>query len=221
MTLYPPTTTIPVYSVLTGVGILLTGLRIYVRLSRKKAASRGALGADDYWILMGLAVVITCTGIQYHNAIDGLSGEAASDRVSKAKILVEHKIDFSMIVIEKIAFGAIKLSLLYFYHGMFGFWPSFRRLNHAAMVLVALWAVSFFVADLLLCGRYPQYQWAVDQTMAKQKCGDKGALLIAFAATSVITDLAVLVLPLLYVRRLKLRAGKKIAASLVFLLGGL
>lgn len=220
MSLYPPTTTIPVYSVLTGVGIVLTALRIYVRLSRSKS-TMGGLSADDYFILLGLVVVICCTGIQFHNAIDGLGGEAASGRVSKAKILVEHKIDFSMIVIEKIAFGAIKLSLLFFYQRMFGFWPSFRRLNHTTMVVVALWAVAFFMADLLLCGKYPQYQWAVDQTKAKEKCGDKGVLLIMFAATSVITDLAVLVLPLMYVRKLQLRPGKKLAASLIFLLGGL
>jgi hypothetical protein len=220
MSLYPPTTTIPVYSVLTGVGIILTGLRIYVRISGKKS-SRTGLSTDDFFILLGLVVVIVCTGLQFHNAIDGLSGEAASDRAAKAKILVEHKIDFSMIVIEKIAFGAIKLSLLFFYQRMFGFWPSFRRINSTVMVVVSLWAISFLVADLLLCGRYPQYQWAIDQTKAKEQCGDKGALLIAFAATSVITDLAVLVLPLIYVQKLRLRSGKKLAASLIFLLGGL
>jgi len=220
MSLYPPTTTIPIYTVLTGIGILLTALRLYVRVSRGKT-SAGGLSADDYFILLGLAVVITCTGLQFHNALDGLSGEAASDRVSASKILVEHKIDFSMIVIEKIAFGAIKLSLLFFYQRMFGFWPSFRRINHATMAVVALWAVSFFVADLLLCGRFPQYQWAVDQTRAKQKCGDKGLLLIAFAASSVVTDLAVLVLPLMYVRKLRLGRGKKVAACLIFMLGGL
>lgn len=181
----------------------------------------GGLSLDDFFILLGLVVVICCTGIQFHNAIDGLGGEAASGRVSKAKILVEHKIDFSMIVIEKIAFGAIKLSLLCFYHRMFGFWPSFRRINFVTLGVVAAWAVSFFVADLLLCGSHPEYQWAVDQTMAKKECGDKGALLIAFAATSVVTDLAVLVLPLMYVRKLQLRPRKKIAASLIFLLGGL
>jgi hypothetical protein len=220
MSFYPPSTTIPVYSVLTGIGVLLTGLRIYVRLSRNKDP-RHALAADDFFIVLGLVVVVTCAGLQFHNALDGLSGDAASHQSAKAKILVEHKVDFTMIVIEKIAFGAIKLSLLCFYHRSFGVWRSFRYINYALIVLVSVWAASFFVADLLLCGRHPEYQWALDQKNARENCGDKGALLLAFAATSVVTDLGVLLLPLVYIRRLQMRRTKKVATSIVFLLGGM
>lgn len=126
-----------------------------------------------------------------------------------------------MIVIEKPGFGFVKLSLLFFYRRLFGHWESFRRWNNGLIWIVSLWTVAFFVADLLLCGAHPELQWGLDQRLAATGCGDKGALLIAFAATSVVTDAAVLVLPLPYVGRLRLGRGKKVAACGVFLLGGM
>ncbi|KAK3368418.1 hypothetical protein B0H63DRAFT_76076 [Podospora didyma] len=224
MTLYPPSTTIPVYAVFTGVGIALTSLRFWVRLcySPQPYPRRNKLYLDDYFILLGLLVVCACTGIQFYNAIHGGSGEAISDKAHMAAVLVELKVDFSMIVIEKIAFGAIKLSLLFLYRRIFGFcWPSFRHLNNALIWIIALWSLSFFFADLLLCGAHPELQVGLDQALARDGCGDKGALLIAFAATSVLTDLMVLALPLPYIWRLPLRRTKKVMASVVFLLGGI
>lgn len=126
-----------------------------------------------------------------------------------------------MIVIEKLAFGAVKLSLLYVYRRLFGNFASFKRFNNGLIWLVSLWTVSFFLADLLLCGKHPDLQWALDQSLARVGCGDKGALLIAFAVTSVITDGLVLVLPLLYLQRLRLRRSETIAVSVIFLLGTL
>lgn len=216
MTIYPPSTVIPVYAVLTGVGIILTCLRFWVRVYH---ASSSSLGADDILIVVGVVVATACAAIQFYNSVDGTGGEAVSGGDADSRALIAHRIDYAMKVIEKAAFGAIKLSLLFFYRRIFGVWPSFRRLNNTLIAFVALWTVAFILADLLLCGKDVTLQLALDQTKALHGCGDQGILLIAFAASSILTDALVLGLPLLYVHRLQMAQNKKFAAAFVFLLG--
>ncbi|KAK0703001.1 hypothetical protein B0T26DRAFT_488089 [Lasiosphaeria miniovina] len=222
MTLYPPSIVLPIYGVFAGVGVVLTCLRFWVRLSyAPQPFPNCRLYLDDYFIVLGLVVVCACTGIQFYNGIEGGAGAAISAHSKDDEALVELKVDFAMIVIEKIAFGAIKLSLLYLCRRIFGFWDSFRRYNNALIVLIVAWTLSFFLADLLLCGPHPELEVGLDQQAAARGCGDKGALLIAFAATSVVTDLLVLVLPLPYIWRLPQRPAKKVMVCFVFLLGGI
>lgn len=222
-TLYPPSLTIPLYAIFTAIGIILTCLRFWVRLSYEPQLYNGRrLYLDDLFIVLGLVVTCTCTGIQFHNAIDGASGEVVTGgHVSPKVAIVEHKVDFTMMVIEKLSFGAVKLSLLFFYRRLFSNMGSFKRINNALIWLVSTWIVSFFFADLFLCELHPELQWSLDQTVPRDRCGDKGALLIAFAATSVLTDGAVLLLPLLYVQKLRLRRSEMIAVSAIFALGGM
>lgn len=215
MTIYPPSTVIPVYAVLTGVGIILTCLRFWVRTSHTSST----LGADDILIFVGVTVVAACTAIQLYNAVDGTGGEAVSAEDKESRALIAHKVNYAMTVIEKVAFGAIKLSLLLFYRRIFGVWPSFRRLNNGLMVFISLWALLFILGDLLICGKDVALGVGLDQTKALHACGDKGILLIAFAASSILTDALVLGLPLFYIRRLQMTTRKKIAAGLALFLG--
>ena len=124
-----------------------------------------------------------------------------------------------MIVIEKAAFGAIKLSILFFYRRIFGVWESFRRVNNALIWIVFIWAVVFTLADVLICGKHPELIWGFDQTIALNRCGNRGALLLAFSVTSVATDLPVLGLPFFYISRLQMPSYRKWATSIVFFLG--
>ncbi|KAI1156468.1 hypothetical protein F4825DRAFT_296811 [Nemania diffusa] len=216
MSYYPASTVIPIYSVFMGVAVALTGLRLWVRLS----LARIPLGIDDYLLLFGLAVAITCNGIQYYNALKGTGGEAIKDPNEMTQmVIISHQIDWAMIVIEKAGFGAIKLSILFFYRRIFGIWGSFRRVNNALLGIVLVWAVVFTVADVLICGAHPALIWGFDQTLALGRCGNRGALLLAFSVTSVATDLPVLGLPFFYISRLQMSAGRKWATSLVFFIG--
>ncbi|KAG8164625.1 hypothetical protein KVR01_004900 [Diaporthe batatas] len=221
MTLYPPSTVIPIYAVLTGFGILLTCLRFWARMrhTSRTSSTSSRVGADDILIVAGVLVTAACAAIQFYNAVDGTGGEAISSADADARALVAHRINYAMIVIEKGAFGAIKLSLLLSYRRIFGVCRGFRRLNNSLLALIALWTLAFVLADLLICGRDVTVQLALDQTRALHACGDKGVLLIAFAASSILTDALVLGVPLLYVRQLQMAANKKLAAAFVFFLG--
>ncbi|PVH91257.1 hypothetical protein DM02DRAFT_664184 [Periconia macrospinosa] len=221
MLLYPPSIVMPIYGIFTAIGIMLTFLRFFVRASISRTRhTRNPFGLDDLFILVGLVIVCTCAAIQFYKSIHGNGGEATSSTTKAHEAIVEYKIDFAMLVIEKPAFGAIKLSLLLFYRGIFGHWSSFQKINNWLMALIMAWTLSFMLADLFLCGAHPEYQWILDQKPNRARCGDKGLLLILFGLTSVITDALVVGLLLLYLRRLRLRFSKRFAAYGVFLLGG-
>ncbi|KAI1332842.1 hypothetical protein F5Y16DRAFT_127934 [Xylariaceae sp. FL0255] len=213
---YPASTVIPIYSVYLGVGIALTGLRTWVRT----VYARLPLGTDDYFIYLALATSAACTAIQYFNELVGTGGAAVTDPDSKAHgVIISHEIDWAQIVIEKIGFGAVKLSILFFYRRIFGVWKSFRIINNALIWFVGLWAFVFCLSDILICGSEPWRIWSWDQTLSKEKCGNRGAQLLAFSVTSVATDLPILLLPFFYIRRLQMAPDKKIASIFVFFLG--
>lgn len=221
MVLYDPSIIIPIYGVFTAIGIILTFLRFFVRAFISRTGhNRNPFGLDDLFILIGLVIVSTCAAIQFYNSIHGNAGKATSSETKAHEAILEYKIDFAMLVIEKPAFGAIKLSLLFFYQRIFGHWPSFQRINKWLMALIVLWTFGFMLADLFLCGVHPEYHWILDQVPNITRCGDKGLLLIVFGLSSVITDAFVVGLPLFYIRRLRLRRSKRVAAYSVFLLGG-
>ncbi|KAK7993789.1 hypothetical protein PG989_007170 [Apiospora arundinis] len=215
MSLYGPSVTIPVYSVLAGVGIAITGVRFWVRTR----FARIALGADDLFVVLGVIVAAACTAMQFYNAVHGSGGDVVDPSAHAKAIVATHKIDWVMIVIEKPAFGFVKLSILLFYRRLFGIWPGFRRINNVLIAILVAWTLSFTVADVLLCGTHPELNWALDQMVARRGCGDKGALLLAFAATSVATDVVLLVLPFFYLGNLQMTTQKKLSSGLVFFLG--
>lgn len=217
MSWYPPEVTIPVYAVFTAVGIGLTALRFWSRMG----FSKQSVGIDDWFILVGLFFVCACACIQFYNAIHGTGGSAITSKDDEQRQITSHKINLTMIVIEKPGFGAIKLSLLFFYKRIFNIWPSFRRANNILIWIISAWTISFAVADLAICKDKLYLSWGIDQTIPKEYCGDKGLLLLMFAITSVITDMMVLLLPFVYVSRLQMARQKKWAAMFIFFLGTL
>ncbi|KAI6782409.1 uncharacterized protein J7T54_001266 [Emericellopsis cladophorae] len=213
--MYPPTTTLPVYSVLTAVAIVLTVVRFWTRISYTKTN----VGADDWFIFTGVVICCGCTAIQFYNALEGTGGQAVTNKDDAAQIVASKKADFVMVLIEKPAFGCIKLSLLFFYKRIFDTWNSFRKANTILIGVVIAWTIAFIVGDLAICGTKLHYVYLLDQSLARDHCGDKGFLLLMFAITSVLTDMLVLGLPFFYIRRLQMPPQKKLATCLVFFLG--
>ncbi|KAI1179026.1 hypothetical protein F4777DRAFT_535347 [Nemania sp. FL0916] len=213
---YPTDVVIPIYSVFAGVGIALTALRTWVRV----VYTRTSLGTDDYLMYLAFVSSAACLAIQYWNAYDGTGGAATADPNSDAKnVLIGHQVDWAEIVVEKIGFGAVKLSILFFYRRIFGIWSSFRLFNNILIYLVAVWALAFCLSDVLICGAHPELIIGANQTLALAKCGNRGAQLLAFSVTSVATDLFILLLPFFYLKRLQMARNKKLATAFVFFLG--
>lgn len=215
MSFYPPSVIIPVYAVFTTIGIILLGLRLWVRIT----LSPVGLGKDDALSIASVVFVASCTAIQLWNASAGTGGNAIDEHFRIEQIETAAKVNAAQGVIEVLAVGTIKLSLLFFYRRIFGILPSFSRINLASIWLIGIWTLVFFVAQMAICGDRMSYLWNYDQTLARGYCGSKANLLLVFAITSVLTDLLVLGLPIIYLRKVQMPPQKKWAASVIFLLG--
>ena len=123
-------------------------------------------------------------------------------------------------MIEKVAYGLVKLSILFFYRRIFRV-QSFRRVNSVIISIVALWAFTYFFVTLFECGVNPGVQWGGTKQAQKAACLDTSRLLLSFAITDVITDFLVLVLPIREVWRLQMATKKKYAVTAIFALGAL
>lgn len=215
MSLYSPEATTAVYASMLTVGLGLTGLRFWTRLSYSKSP----LGLDDFFIVVGVMVVTAITSMQWYNTWLGTSGDAISSAEAEQQALISLRVDYATIAVEKIAFGAIKLSFLFFYRRIFGMVPGFRVWNNALMVIVVLWSLSFLLADVFICGSDFALNFSLDADRQQAQCGDRGGSLLAFAVTSVATDIAVIVLPLPYIQTIQIGRRKKWGVFFVFLLG--
>ena len=123
-------------------------------------------------------------------------------------------------MIEKPAYGAIKLSVLFFYRRVFSVRDRFRLFNHIMIVIIAAWATAFFWAEVFACGTDFRVQWRARETAAAH-CTSHGTELLVFAITDVIGDILIVVMPFFSIQNLKLTRREKWGLSLVFFLGTL
>lgn len=169
MALYSPTTITTVTSIAVAVGFILTILRFWVRLSH----TRTTLGLDDLFAVVATVLTATCYAVETYDTYRGASGNATN--TNSASAITEHKMDYIILVVEKIAFGSVKLSLLFFFRRIFGVWKSFRRINSVMVGVVAMWTVGYLGEAVFICGAHPEYYWQADQHVPKMKCGNNGA----------------------------------------------
>ena len=124
-----------------------------------------------------------------------------------------------MVIIEKPAYGFIKLSVLLFYRRIFVTSSTFRLINDIIIVLISCWALSFFVAEIFLCGTHLKALW--DEDSSRGHCASHSLLLLWFAITDVIGDIAVLAMPYPSIRKLQMTRRDKLGVSGILLLGTL
>jgi hypothetical protein len=165
---YSSATIIAWCSTLAFAALFSTAARFWVRLRYAPQP----LAADDWLMVMSAVVAVACAGIQVYSTVHGLAGEPAYGHTERA--VIEHKLDFALVVIEKFAFGGVKLSLLFFFRRYFGVWTGFRRINNVLIVVVAAWALAFLLGNVFICGANVPYYWALDQQMARARCGNLG-----------------------------------------------
>lgn len=169
MVLYSSVTITTVSSLATGIGILLTALRFWARLSY----ARIPLGPDDLFAVLATVFMSACYVLEIYTTYRGASGNETN--ADSAAAITEHKVDYSILVVEKIAFGSVKLSLLFLFRRIFGVWKSFRVINDVMVGVVAMWTVGFLGQAVLICGAHPESYWQADQHVPQARCGNNGA----------------------------------------------
>lgn len=110
-----------------------------------------------------------------------------------------------------------KLSILFFYYRL-SVSGGFRVSVNVLIVINIALTVSIFFADLFQCTPVA-FVW--DSTIPGGKCMNTKAFFIGSAVLNIVSDFAVLLLPIPMVMGLKINTRKKIALISLFSLGGL
>lgn len=135
---------------------------------------------------------------------------------------------------EKLAFGFIKLSILFLWRRVFGHVRSFNMASWAMIGIVTAWSLTFFFATIFQCGLHWSRNWAPIEIFLTQ-CSNTLDMLSVFTTTDIVTDLLIIAMPIPMVGKvfknretrpdiyqiwsLQLSTHRKLAISAMFLVG--
>lgn len=93
-----------------------------------------------------------------------------------------------------------------------------RRLTWTVAIFLALYIIGTIIATSLLC-RPLAYNW--DKTIPNGHCANKLAAYRYVSIPNIVSDIAIIVLPIPTLWKLHLPIPKKVGVALTFLTGGL
>lgn len=134
-------------------------------------------------------------------------------------LMYHYQIVLGYSIVEKVAFGVIKISVLLAYRRIFR-GPTFNIASLAMIAICALLAIAFLITSALQCH---VRNWSL-QYLAwshRRHCIQAEVSWSGYAIADVVTDLVLLLFPVPLVWQLQLTVSKKISVLLVFLLGSL
>lgn len=121
-------------------------------------------------------------------------------------------------MIETLTFGAIKLSVLFFYRRIFVGRP-FNILSWVMVAIVCSWSVAFFFATVFSC--HPiSAAWGTREQLFTE-CVKTTVKLDVFVVSDPLLDTFILAVPMPFIWQLHLPMKRKFALAGVFLLGAL
>ncbi|KAJ5898854.1 hypothetical protein N7495_003598 [Penicillium taxi] len=219
-----PASIIAVGVILPVLASLATSLRFYSRYRL-----RISLKEDDFAFLVsvgliwGLGITVVIGGAL--GALGGHSKQAAAHAYHHDTIVIgpkDHiaeKIMLGYSIIEKLAFGLIKISVLLSYRRVF---PG-KKFNIAALTMIgvlSLLTIAFVITSTFQC---PTRNWSLTHAAwAKKKhCIQSEVSWSGFSISDVATDLIILLFPVIPVWKLQLTTSKKMSVILVSILGSL
>ena len=113
---------------------------------------------------------------------------------------------------------AVKLSILWFYHDIFGVNTKTARVIYAATAICIIWVIIVTFLVVFQCNP-PQDLW---KTFGMgESCMDIERLLFGYELSNFFLDFMILCIPITVIKSLKLPTIKKISAITIFVLGAL
>ena len=132
------------------------------------------------------------------------------------------KVQYIEEVIEKIAYGASKLSIIFFYRRIFQIKPLFNIISWTLIALTAIFTVSFTIAVAFQCKSHFSTSWSfASLSDLDTQCMNTVAELIAFSVFDVALDLAILSQPIPLIMGLQMNKRRKLTLLGIFGLGSL
>ncbi|KAI1399893.1 plasma membrane protein Pth11-like protein [Hypoxylon fuscum] len=209
--------------VLAVLDILAVGLRFWTRYHEKQPRKM-----DDWLILpavvlsVGGSIVLVYAVSQEALAYptkfpEGFSGNPLLLETNQLNLLSQ--VEFAYKVIATLILGCTKASFLFFCLRIFSVNKKSKTILCGAIALVATWAIGFFFAMLFQCR---VSFWALTGTVFDilEQCVNTSALALSYVYIDFLLDFGIIILPIPFIWQLHLSTPKKIASSIVFLLGG-
>ncbi|KAL4889363.1 hypothetical protein BDV59DRAFT_205350 [Aspergillus ambiguus] len=191
----------------TVLAFIAVCLRLLARYERKQD-----LWWDDWMIIWSMGWNIVVVGFIFAMVRAGMGLHAATlppdDVVLIAKFLVVAEILYVFNLVWT------KMSILFMYYRIFRF-PHFKKWAYIISTFVVLWVICITLLFIFICVPV-QKLWYPD---IPGRCINQVATWIANAISTILTDLAILLLPIPQVWRLQLRLSEKLALTFAFGLG--
>ncbi|KAI1810426.1 hypothetical protein GGS20DRAFT_186211 [Poronia punctata] len=204
-------------SIFTPLVMAVVAARIY---SRRLSGAR--LGPDDWLALVALVFVLALNGIFIAGTVQGaITGHSPVVNNWPQTTELEHlaqKYKYAFQTMEKIAFGLIKLSILFLWKRIFTQPRGFVQLCWIMIGVIIAWTVAFFFATVFQCGTEWSKNWAPIFVFLTQ-CTNTLNMLTVFTVTDIVTDLIIILMPLPLTWRLHMHTRRKIGVSAIFLVG--
>lgn len=96
-----------------------------------------------------------------------------------------------------IAYGFIKLSIIFFYRRLFLIirWSAFDIISLAYIVIIVIWALTSLLIFLFMCNSSIYLQWG-PFSEAQDQCGAFFAVELGLVISDLVTDVMILTLPM-------------------------
>ncbi|KAA8570253.1 hypothetical protein EYC84_002565 [Monilinia fructicola] len=216
-----PSSIIAVGAVMPSLALIAVSLRFYVKVKKR------TVGLDDWLILV--ALVICCAlGITLivGSAVKALGqptplgdGPLGFFHVLNDAIVTTEKIKYAFNLLQMIAFGAVKLSVLFFYRRIFR-GKIFDIASWTMIGVVLVWTFGFFFTMMFECRTE---FWAFWSTLSDllTHCLDDVKFQRVLSISDVVSDILILLIPIPIIWQLNLSIERKVAVCGVFLMGSL
>lgn len=188
-------------------------LRIWARITKDVE-----IQWDDYLIVIALVLscgLIACDMIGTIYCGVGMHVADVMLTYGPDRLTVFFKILIPVQILWATSLAATKCSILLFYCRVFPI-PRLQLTAKILAVVVFLWCSTVILCSFLLC-RPLAYNW--DPTLPGGICGDRVASYVSTGVLNIITDVAVLCLPLPVIWKLQMRTASKIGLLVVFTAG--
>ncbi|KAL4811894.1 hypothetical protein BDW67DRAFT_189207 [Aspergillus spinulosporus] len=191
----------------TILAFVTVALRLLARYERKQK-----LWWDDWMILWSMGwnlVVVAFIFLMYHN---GMGLHADTMPPGKVVLVAKYLVVAEILYVYNLVWT--KMSILLFYYRIFHF-PYFKRWAYVIGTFIVLWVICITFLFIFICVPveklwYPQLPG---------RCINQVATWIANAISTIVTDLAILILPIPQIWSLQLRLSEKMALTFAFSLG--
>ncbi|KAI4268066.1 MAG: hypothetical protein L6R38_007976 [Xanthoria sp. 2 TBL-2021] len=200
--------------------IVLPTIAVVLRLACRRHL-QAPISHDDIAIIVAL---VLCWGICVMIVLCGHFGTGRHTMTNPIPHVVHFiQLMYAVELTYTVLITTTKFSILLFYRRVFISQATslrFRIVWYAITVWTFLWGISTFFAAAFQCSPASFY-WSKYTRKTQGTCMDLRVLLLVTASLNIVTDVALLILPMPVVWNLKIERSQKFAVSGIFLLGGL